>query len=94
MDDIRHVVILMRENRSFDHCCGTSNGVRGFDDRQALTFPNGDSVFRQPALSRPDRGFLLPFRVDSTNFNAQNADGLPHDWESGHKAISNGALNR
>lgn len=94
MDDIRHVVILMQENRSFDHYFGTLNGVRGFDDRQALTFPNGDSVFRQPALSRTDGGFLLPYRMDSTKFNAQNADGLPHDWESGHDANNNGALNR
>ncbi|GGV87298.1 phospholipase C, phosphocholine-specific [Streptomyces gelaticus] len=94
MDDIRHVVILMQENRSFDHYFGTLNGVRGFDDRQALTFPNGDSVFRQPALARPDGGFLLPYRMDSTKFDAQNADGLPHDWESGHEAINNGAMNR
>ncbi|MGW0959991.1 phosphocholine-specific phospholipase C [Streptomyces gelaticus] len=94
MDDIRHVVILMQENRSFDHYFGTLNGVRGFDDRQALTFPNGDSVFRQPALARPDGGFLLPYRMDSTKFDAQNAAGLPHDWESGHEAINNGAMNR
>ncbi|MFH8473656.1 phosphocholine-specific phospholipase C [Streptomyces sp. NPDC018000] len=94
MDDIRHVVILMQENRSFDHYFGTLNGVRGFDDRQALTFPNGDSVFHQPALARPDGGFLLPYRMDSTKFDAQNADGLPHDWESGHDAINNGAMNR
>ncbi|MFD5384371.1 phosphocholine-specific phospholipase C [Streptomyces sp. NPDC127074] len=94
MDDIRHVVILMQENRSFDHYFGTLNGVRGFDDRQALTFPNGDSVFRQPAPARPDGGYLLPYRMDSSKFDAQNADGLPHDWESGHEAINNGAMNR
>ncbi|MFF3734985.1 phosphocholine-specific phospholipase C [Streptomyces sp. NPDC002476] len=94
MDDIQHVVILMQENRSFDHYFGTLNGVRGFDDRQALTFPNGDSVFRQPAPARPDGGYLLPYRMDSTKFNAQNADGLPHDWESGHEAVNNGAMNR
>ncbi|MCR8577362.1 phosphocholine-specific phospholipase C [Streptomyces sp. Isolate_219] len=94
MDDIRHVVILMQENRSFDHYFGTLNGVRGFDDRQALTFPNGDSVFRQPAPSRTDGGFLLPYRMDSTKFNAQYADGLPHDWDTGHQAINNSAMNR
>ncbi|MGW1091438.1 alkaline phosphatase family protein [Streptomyces sp. NPDC002596] len=93
MDDIRHIVILMQENRSFDHYFGTLNGVRGFDDHQALTFPNGDSVLRQPALARPDGGYLLPYRMDSTKFSAQNADGLPHDWESGHEAINNGAPN-
>ena len=26
--DIRHVVILMQENRSFDHCYGALRGVR------------------------------------------------------------------
>lgn len=94
MDDIRHVVILMQENRSFDHYFGTLGGVRGFEDRQTLTFPNGDSVFRQPTLSRGDGGVLLPFRMDSTRYNAQNAEGLPHDWESGHDAINQGAMNR
>ena len=94
MDDIRHVVILMQENRSFDHYFGTLSGVRGFDDRQALTFPNGDSVFRQPAAARTDGGFLLPFRMDTTKYNAQNADGLPHDWDTGHSAINGGAMNR
>ncbi|MEU9132980.1 alkaline phosphatase family protein, partial [Kitasatospora sp. NPDC048540] len=28
--DVKHVVILMQENRSFDHYFGTLNGVRGF----------------------------------------------------------------
>jgi phospholipase C len=30
--DIKHVVILMQENRSFDHYFGTMPGVRGFGD--------------------------------------------------------------
>jgi phospholipase C len=30
--DVKHVVILMQENRSFDHYFGTMPGVRGFDD--------------------------------------------------------------
>src|SRR5580692_4069662 len=32
LSDIRHVVILMQENRSFDHYFGTLSGVRGFSD--------------------------------------------------------------
>ena len=28
--DAEHVVMLMQENRSFDHCFGTMKGVRGF----------------------------------------------------------------
>ncbi|MFE9119569.1 phosphocholine-specific phospholipase C [Streptomyces sp. NPDC007172] len=93
IEDVRHVVVLMQENRSFDHYFGTLSGVRGFDDRQALTFPDGDSVFRQPDAGRAD-GFMLPFRMDTTKYNAQNAGGLPHDWGTGHTAINGGAMNK
>ncbi len=34
--DVEHVVILMQENRSFDHYFGTMSGVRGFGDRTAV----------------------------------------------------------
>ncbi|MFD7539433.1 phosphocholine-specific phospholipase C [Streptomyces sp. NPDC059819] len=93
IEDVKHVVVLMQENRSFDHYFGALAGVRGFDDRQALTFPNGDSVFRQPDAGRAD-GFMLPFRMDTTKYNAQNAGGLPHDWGTGHTAINGGAMNK
>src|SRR5215475_13527806 len=46
--DIKHVVLLMQENRSFDHYFGTMAGVRGFDDANAIILPNGKSVFHQP----------------------------------------------
>ena len=46
--DVKHVVILMQENRSFDHYFGTLRGVRGFGDKQILRYPNGTSVFAQP----------------------------------------------
>ncbi len=39
--DVKHVVILMQENRSFDHYFGTLRGVRGFGDKQILIYPNG-----------------------------------------------------
>ena len=32
LSDIKHVVILMQENRSFDHYFGTLSGTRGFSD--------------------------------------------------------------
>ncbi|MFJ5921830.1 phosphocholine-specific phospholipase C [Kitasatospora sp. NPDC092948] len=92
--DVRHVVILMQENRSFDHYFGTLNGVRGFDDKQALQFPDGGNVFRQPDAGRSDGGVMLPYRMDTTKYNAQNAGGLPHDWATGHQAINNGAMNK
>jgi phospholipase C len=36
IQDVQHVVILMQENRSFDHYFGHLNGVRGFNDPRAL----------------------------------------------------------
>lgn len=46
--DARHVVILMQENRSFDHYFGMLRGVRGFADRSAIQISGGYSVFNQP----------------------------------------------
>jgi phospholipase C len=40
--DIKHVVLLMQENRSFDHYFGTMAGVRGFDDPTALKLSTGN----------------------------------------------------
>ncbi|MET9400444.1 phosphocholine-specific phospholipase C [Kitasatospora sp. NPDC002965] len=94
IEDVRHVVVLMQENRSFDHYFGTLNGVRGFGDKQALQFPDGADVFRQPDPRRSDGGAMLPYRMDTSKYNAQNAGGLPHDWATGHQAINNGAMNK
>src|SRR5262245_10971231 len=59
LKDIKHVVLLMQENRSFDHYFGTMAGVRGFDDANALMLPSGKSVFHQPDVMSPG-GFMLP----------------------------------
>jgi phospholipase C len=91
--DVKHVVILMQENRSFDHYYGTLPGVRGFGDRQMLEYPGGGSIFAQPDPSRTDGGHLLPFPLDSANYNAQNAGGLDHSWGGGHTAWNKGTWN-
>ena len=46
--DVQHVVILMQENRSFDHYFGTLKGVRGFADKATIQLSGGYSVFNQP----------------------------------------------
>lgn len=68
--DVRHIVVLMLENRSFDHYFGTLAGVRGFDDPEMLQLPNGRSVLYQPDAKNPD-GYLLPFHLDTRTTNAQ-----------------------
>jgi len=49
LQDVQHIVILMQENRSFDHYFGTLRGVRGFSDPRAVRlYGTGKSVFEQP----------------------------------------------
>jgi phospholipase C len=67
--DVEHVVILMQENRPFDHHFGTLFGVRGYNDPRAvkinLPLSNGGttpaSVFFQPAgAAGTAAGFGVP----------------------------------
>ena len=68
--DVEHIVILMQENRPFDHQFGTLRGVRGFSDPRAvnihLPLQNGAgttlaSVFLQPAgAANLAAGFGVP----------------------------------
>jgi phospholipase C len=93
MADLKHVVILMQENRSFDHYYGSLRGVRGFADRQVLKYQNGTTIFDQPDAKRTDLGYLLPFHMDSTKVDAQNAGDLDHSWAGDHSARNGGLWN-
>jgi phospholipase C len=86
--DVKHVVILMQENRSFDHYFGTLSGVRGFGDKQALAYQDGTSVFRQPDPARTDLGHLLPY-----NLTDQTDGDLDHSWDGDHEARNGGLWN-
>jgi phospholipase C len=86
--DVKHVVILMQENRSFDHYFGTLRGVRGFGDKQALTYQNGTTVFQQPDKARTDLGYLLPY-----NLTDQTDGDLDHGWAGDHEARNGGLWN-
>ena len=44
IEDVEHVVILMQENRSFDHYFGTLAGVRGFGDRLPMPAPDAPGM--------------------------------------------------
>ncbi len=70
INDVEHVIILMQENRPFDHHFGTLRGVRGFNDPRAVninlplqsgTGTTPASVFLQPAgASNVAAGFGVP----------------------------------
>jgi phospholipase C len=91
--DIEHIVILMQENRSFDHYFGTMPGVRGFADPAAVRLPDGGPVFRQPY---PDhaQGYLAPFHLDTKATSAQATPGTDHSWPTQHQAWNNGAMDQ
>src|SRR5258705_9944699 len=60
--DVEHVVILMQENRSFDHYFGTLAGVRGYGDPRPVELPSGEPVWRQPG--KDGAPAVGPFRLD------------------------------
>lgn len=89
--DAEHVVILMQENRSFDHCFGTLRGVRGFGDPRAIELPNGNPVWLQ--TDKTGAGFT-PFRLNLTESNATWMGSLPHSWTDQVDARNGGRCDR
>jgi phospholipase C len=92
LSDIKHVVLLMQENRSFDHYFGTMPGVRGFGDPRVLIQSNGKSVFYQNDPSNPD-GYLLPYHLDTLTTGAQAIPSTSHAWSVQHSAWNNGGMD-
>jgi phospholipase C len=93
LGDIKHVVILMQENRSFDHYFGTLAGVRGFLDPEAMKLAGGQSVFHQPDPQNPD-GYLLPFHLDTHATRAQKIPSTSHAWAVQHEAWNGGRMDQ
>jgi phospholipase C len=89
---VKHVVLMMQENRSFDHYFGAMPGVRGFSDPTAITLPSGLSVFHQPSPWNPE-GYLLPYHVDATSTSAQSLPSLSHNWTPQHAAWNQGRMD-
>ncbi|WP_421794919.1 phosphocholine-specific phospholipase C [Haliscomenobacter sp.] len=89
--DAEHIVILMQENRSFDHCYGTLQGVRGFNDPRAIRLPNRNKVWLQ---TDKQGNTFAPFRLDMKGSNATWLHSLPHSWEDQVDARNKGWHNR
>ena len=87
INDIEHIVILMQENRAFDHYFGMLRGVRGFSDPRAVSLSTGRPVFYQP---NGPLGYTLPFHPTAANLGLQFIEDLAHDWTSTHDAWNNG----
>lgn len=77
--DAEHVVFLMQENRSFDHCFGTLKGVRGFNDPRAIHLANTNPVWLQTNAAGHT---YAPFRLNIKDTKATWMNSLPHSWEN------------
>ncbi len=87
INDVEHVVVLMQENRPFDHHFGTLRGVRGFSDPRAVNINlplqsgNGTlpaSVFLQPAGSaNVAAGYGVPPNTGTLGGPSSGADVIP-----------------
>jgi phospholipase C len=93
IEDVDHIVILMQENRSFDHYFGALKGVRGFGDPRAVTLPSGDPVWCQ-SRGNSAEGFVWPFHPTAANLGLQFLEDLPHDWASSQLAWNGGKYDR
>ena len=91
--DVEHVVILMQENRSFDHYFGTLGGVRGYNDTSLVRFPGDSDVLHQRLLGTVGGTTLLPWHLDTSSSDAQQIMDLDHSWNGTHSAWANGQYN-
>ncbi|WP_408902241.1 phosphocholine-specific phospholipase C [Neokomagataea tanensis] len=83
IQDVEHVVILMQENRSFDHYFGCLRGVRGYGDPRPARMPDGDNVFAQKAGSGQT---VMPFRLNTVHTSSACIASLDHSWKGSQTA--------
>ncbi|WP_236976149.1 phosphocholine-specific phospholipase C [Membranihabitans maritimus] len=89
--DAEHIVVLMQENRSFDHAFGCLKGVRGFNDPRAIRLPNKNRVW----LQTNSKGHTYaPFRLDLKNTKSTWMSSLPHSWENMVDARNEGKYDK
>ncbi|MFN3522580.1 MAG: phosphocholine-specific phospholipase C [Phenylobacterium sp.] len=86
--DVKHVVILMQENRSFDHYFGTMRGVRGFGDRHPIPLVGGRNVWRQSDGAQE----IPPFHLDTRTTDALRVPGTPHSYRDAQGAWGQGKI--
>jgi phospholipase C len=102
LSDIRHVVFLMQENRSFDHYFGTLSGVRGFSDPKVLMnkingsrVPVWDQYGYQPGVGVDPSGYLQPFSLEQQlpKENGDCTNDISHDWGPQHQSWDGGRMD-
>ena len=90
LQDVQHVVILMQENRSFDHYFGTLPGVRGFADPHPAPTLAGDVLTQVDGAART-RPYALQAEYAS---DAQVGYITPHTWDDAQRAWNDGRMDQ
>lgn len=98
--DVEHVVILMQENRGFDHYFGSLRGVRGFADRLPIPVPaESGATTSAPIWYQRDRTApggartVVPFHLATrTNFDLMRMEGTPHSWPDAQRGWDDGRM--
>ncbi len=106
---VGHIVVLMQENRSFDHYFGTLEGVAGFRDPNAGDYATGVAnaapytqagpLAALPGWAGPTsagQALLQPWHLvsDPPYRNGQTTNDITHDWTPQHQSWNGGAMDR
>jgi len=75
---IKHIVVIVEENHTFDNYFGTYPGANGI----AASTP-------QPSTTAPDAQLVEPFMIDTTTITHD----LSHTWASAHQAYDGGNMD-
>jgi phospholipase C len=98
--DVEHIVILMQENRAFDHYFGTLQGVRGFNDPRAVRLSNGNPVWYQPTGTGSE--YVTPYHpatpvsgtTGAPDMGVTFIEDLDHGWQGTHQAWNYGQYDQ
>eukprot|EP01133_Synstelium_polycarpum_P013833 gene13833-16310_t len=92
---VKHIVILMQENRAFDHYYGTMAGVCNYADPNPMVQSNGLNIFFQPDPNSPDKingvNMTMPWQI--TGPKAGCTSGGSNAWDPNHAGWNNGLMN-
>src|SRR5512140_578586 len=90
IQDVKHVVILMQENRSFNHYFGTMRGVRGSGDRFPIPLESGKAAWFQSDGTRE----IPPYHLDKEKTNARLVPSTPHSFSDSQAAWNQGKFGQ
>ena len=86
IQDVKHIVILMQENRSFNHYFGTLRGVRGLGDRFPIPLESGKPVWYQSDGEKE----IPPYHLDPKISSALLVPDTPHNFSDAQAAWNQG----